>query len=293
MPSIKEYNQKLLSLRNTEKMTRTMKLVSMSKLYRAQEAQRNARLYAERLTDLIHRLAVSVDSAAHPLLTPHGEVKDILVLLITSDKGLCGSYNNALFKQVSAWIQINQQRYRKVYLSVAGKRGYMFFRNRLSIERHYEGITARPDFIHATQMADDLIRHFLSGQYQEVYLAYNIYHSPLSQTPKYDKILPIDPSVLIQGIGKGQRIPREYLFEPAKAELLKFLIPKYLYFRIYFALLENAAGEHGARMTAMDSAAKNTSEMIRKCVLLRNRARQAAITTELIEIVCGAEALKS
>jgi F-type H+-transporting ATPase subunit gamma len=292
MPSIKEYNQKLHSLRNTEKMTRTMKLVSMSKLYRAQEAQRHAKTYAEKLTNLIHRLAASVESAAHPLLTPCPQVKDILVLLITSDRGLCGSYNSALVKHVSAWIQENKHRYRQIYLSVAGKRGYMFFRNRLSIERHYEEVTARPNFSRASQIADDLVQHFCSGQYQEVYLAYNIYHSPLSQTPKYDKILPIDPSALIRE-EKDHRISQEYLFEPQKAELLKFLIPKYLYFRIYFALLENAAGEHGARMTAMDSATKNASTMIKKCTLMRNRARQAAITTELIEIVSGAEALKA
>lgn len=289
MPTTKEFDIKLHSLRNTAKMTRTMKLVSMSKLYRAQEAQKNAKLYAHRLTDLIHRLSASVKSTAHPLLTPHKKIDNVLILLVTSNKGLCGSYNNAINKTVHTWITENKDKYQKLGLSVCGKRGFMSFKNHLAIEKYYEGVTEKVDSHAAGSIADELREHFTSGTYHEVYLAYNIYHNPLSQTPKLEKILPIAPKVFMEG---GSSIPPDYIFEPPKQELLEFLIPKYLYFRIYFALLENAAGEHSARMIAMESATKNAQDLIDKYTLLRNRARQAGITKELIEIVSGAEALK-
>lgn len=288
MPSTKEYDIKLHSLKNTEKMTRTMKLVSMSKLYKAQEMQRRAKVYADKLTGMIHRLAASLDSPNHPLLIPHAEARRAEILLITSDKGLCGGYNNNLSRRVQGWVRSESGR-EKVEMSFCGKRGWMNLKNIFPVKKYYEGMTANPDFRNARTIADDLISDFIGNKIDEVYLAYNTYQSPLKQTPIFEKILPIERKTLIGG---GKEIPQEYLFEPGKDELLEFLIPKYLYFRLYFALLENSAGEHGARMTAMDSASKNADDMISKYTLLRNRARQAAITKELIEIVSGAEALK-
>ena len=265
-----------------------MKLVAMSKFHRAHEAQKKAKAYSERLTDLISRLVASLESAAHPLLTPRTPVKNALILIMTSDKGLAGSFNNTLIKGAFAWIRENQQKYQKIDMSFCGKRGHMFFRKHAGVKKNYEGSTANPSFVTATKIGQDIISDFMRGEYDEVYLTYNHFISPLSQTPIFAKILPIETKEVIR---QTKGFSADYLFEPQEPELLEFLIPKYLFFRIYFALLENSAGEHGARMTAMDNAPKNAGELIDRYTLLRNRVRQANITKELIEIVSGAEAL--
>ena len=289
MPTIKEYNVKLNRLANTEKMTRTMKLVAMSKLYRAHEAQKNAKIYAQRLTDLLSRLSASVESTAHPLLNPHATTKNIQILVICSDRGLCGGFNNNLIRHVAQWIAQKKQEYQKIELLCCGKRSFMFFKRAASIKQYYQNVTAIVDFKNAIRIGEDVSQNFLKNETDEVYIAYNTFHSPLSQTVHFEKILPIESKNMIT---TSRPLPTDYLFEPRKPQLLELLIPRYLYFRIYFALLENSAGEHGARMTAMDNATKNAADLIDRYTLLRNRARQASITKELIEIVSGAEALK-
>ena len=161
----------------------------------------------------------------------------------------------------------------------------MFFRNHDRVKTHYQGVTAEPQFSAAEKIGKDLSRLFLNNEYDEVYVTYNQFFSPLSQRTAFEKVLPIDPLALVK---EAAPKPTEYIFDPEITELLEFLIPHFLYFKIYFALLENAAGEHGARMTAMDSATKNASELIDTYTLYRNCARQAAITTEISEIVAGA-----
>jgi F-type H+-transporting ATPase subunit gamma len=288
MPSIKEYNVKLKSLRNTRKITKTMKMVSASKLRRAQEAQANAKLYAQNITALISRLSASVDPASHPLMLSKENAKKVLILIVTSDKGLCGAFNHNANKRVAQWIKENSPRYNTIDISCCGKRGFMFFKRLVNIKQHYENITLRPQFSDAKRIGNDLMRAFLEEGYDEVYIDYNQFLSPLSQKTIFEKILPIDPQALVK---ETAYLETQYVFEPPEKELLNFLIPHYLYFRIYFALLENSAGEHGARMSAMDNATKNASGLIDRYTLLRNRARQAQITTELTEIISGKEAL--
>lgn len=286
MPTIKEYNQKINSLKNTQKITRTMKMVSASKLRKAQQAQVNAKLYAQNLKKLTARIASSAD---HPLFEERKSVNNILILIFTSDKGLCGAFNNNAHKKVESWIRKNEGNHQKVDLSFCGKRGFMYFQKRHSVYKNYENVTVTPRFDDAEKIGIDLKNSFENGDYDEIYVAYNEFFSPLSQVTLFEKILPIDPKALIS---QGNELSSEYIFEPEVEKLLDYLIDHYLYFKIYFALLENAAGEHGARMTSMDSATKNTIELTEKYTLSRNRARQAAITTELTEIVAGAEALK-
>lgn len=289
MAKTKEYNVKIKSLKNTQKITKTMKMVSASKLKKAQDAQSNAKLYARNLTAMISRIAAASDSSSHPLLEARKEVKHALILIVTSDKGLCGAFNQNANKQVASWIAQNKDRLHQIDISFCGKRGYMFFKKRITVKKYYENVTANPNFATATQIGNDLTEDFTARRYDEVYITYNQFFSPISQETVFEKILPIDPKELsVEDVKKGG----DYLFEPQKEELLDFLIPHYLYFKIYFALLENSAGEHGARMSAMDNATKNASDLIDKYTLLRNRARQAAITTELTEIVAGAESLK-
>jgi F-type H+-transporting ATPase subunit gamma len=287
MPSIKEYDVKLKSLKNTQKMTKTMKMVSASKLRRAQEAQRNAMDYAARVEGLIARLAASVESAAHPLLEQRVP-KRALILLYTSDRGLCAGFNNNLIKFVGRWLAQNADKYPDgVELSFCGRRGFSHFKSRATVAKNYEDTTKAPDFLEARKIGQQIREKFEGGYYDEVYLAYNIFHSPLSQEPTLNKLLPVEANVL-EG---GEKVNADYIFEPAQEEMLKTVLPRAVYFKIFNAFLENSAGEHGARMTAMDNATNNADDLIKTYTLRRNRARQAAITTELTEIVAGAEAL--
>jgi len=288
MPSIKEYNVKLSSLKNTQKMTNTMKMVAASKLRRAQDAQRNGRSYAARLSEMISRLAASVGSADHPLLTAKQPAKNVLLLLYTSDRGLCGSFNNGMIKNMRPWIEEREASGQSLSMSFCGRRGFLHYRTRTEVKKHYEDVTAKPQIADANRITDEVCASFLEGEFDEVYLAYNVFLSPLSQKPVIRKLLPIEPEEVDR---KESEYTSDYIFEPETRELLNMLLPKTISFKIYFALLENAAGEHGARMTAMDSATTNAEKMIDRYTLLRNRARQAAITTELTEIVAGAEAL--
>jgi len=293
MPSLKEYKAKLASLKNTRKMTKTMKMVSASKLYRTMDAQRKATAMAEQLKKMISHLAGSVDPTGNPLFRVNPQPRRILVLLITSDKGLCGGFNNNLIKFIHRWMESPEREGREIVLSCCGRRGHLFFRNRRAIHRHYDGVTQKPGFHHAELIGKEMREEFIAGDFDEIYLAYNHFINPISQKPVLEKVLPIEPQEIIAEPGAPTTAPANYLFEPSREELLARLVPMTVNFKIYYALLENAAGENGARMTAMDNATSNASKMIELYTLLRNRARQAAITKELIEIISGAEALKS
>jgi F-type H+-transporting ATPase subunit gamma len=200
---------------------------------------------------------------------------------------LCGAFNHNANKRVALWIEENRHRER-IDVMCCGKRGYMFFKKNATIKKYYPGVTANPQFSDARKIGEDVSGSFLANEYDEVYISYNQFFNPLSQKTVFEKILPIDPQALLE-----EEVIRsvEYIFDPQAGVLLEFLIPHFLYFKIFFALLENSAGEHGARMTAMDNATKNATELIDQYTLYRNRARQAAITTELSEIVAGAQAL--
>lgn len=292
MISIKEFNKKIGSLKNTKKMTKTMKMVSASKFKRAHKTQESAKEYADKLQDLISRLSASSGQGNHPLIVQRKLANKVLVVLFTSDKGLCGGFNNNLIRKLRAWLKDNHYKYHQISLSFAGRRGHMAFRRSEKVQQYYEDVTARPDFAKALVIANDLAKSYTSGEFDEIYLAYNHFAGPLSQVPTIEKILPLDPATLIKEAKTSKAFNTDYEYEPKQEELVGFLIPKFLNFKIFFTLLENAAGEHGARMSAMDKASQNTSDLIDRYTLLRNRARQAAITTELIEIISGAEALK-
>lgn len=288
MPSIKEYDTKLKSLKNTSKMTKTMKMVSASKLRKAQDLQRRASEYARLTHELLARLAASIDSADHPLFEQRVETRSALLLVFTSDKGLCGGFNNSLIRMTERWIAEHAGDYERLDMSFCGRRGYAHFRSRQNVLEYYEGATRNPTFEVAKRINQDVCEAFLAQECDAVYLVHNEFRSALSQKPVLKKILPVESTPFLEG---GEAIPQDYLFEPDRRQLLQALIPKVIGFEIYYALLENAAGEHGARMTAMDNATNNASSLIERYTLLRNRARQASITTELIEIVAGAEAL--
>lgn len=290
MPTIKEFNTKLKSLKNTQKITKTMKMVAASKLRKAHQAQANAKLYAQQLTAMTSRISASVPAASHPLLISREKINNVIILIITSDKGLCGVFNHNANRMVAGWIRENRSRHEKIELWCCGKKGAMYFERHDMVKAHYENVTATPRFADALKIGMHLIQAFQENRCDVVYLSYNQFLNPLVQKTVFEQILPIDPDLLIEKKASPPRV--DYIFEPEAEKVLNFLIPHFLYFKIYFALLENSAGEHGARMTAMDNATENAFELIDRYTLSRNRARQAAITTELTEIISGAEALR-
>jgi len=294
MIGIKEYNKKINTLKNTQKMTKTMKMVSASKFKRAHKAQISAKDYANKLTELMKLLSIS-GPIQHPLFKTKKVTSKGLIVLFTSDKGLCGGFNNNLIRKTRLWISENPYKYNTLGMDFCGRRGYIAFRRTATINNFYQNITLKPDFEDALALAKNITDSFMKGEYEEIYLAYNRFDGPLTQTPVIERILPLNVAVftkLESTSDKKVPISQDFSYEPQENEILYFLLPKFLNFKIFYALLENAAGEHGARMSAMDKAAKNSGDLIERYIMLRNRARQASITTELLEIISGAEALK-
>lgn len=290
MLSIKEFNKKITSLKNTRKMTKTMKMVSASKFKRAYKAQNLALSYAHKLQGLMGRLTQGQGVPEHPLCVVRRDVKNVLILVLSADKGLCGGFNNNLIRFVRQWLNQEGKSFAKVDMSYVGKKSYNAFRRLKEPVQYYEGVAAKPSFEQALSISKDLVQAYLSKQYDQVWIAYNEFKGPMLQIPRMELLLPLDPKQLVPV--NSQQVSVEYEFEPASTEMFPLMVNKYINFKLYFSLLENSAGEHGARMTAMDKATQNTADLIDRYTLLRNRARQAAITTELIEIIAGAEALK-
>jgi len=288
MPSLKEYNVKLSRLRSTRKLTRTMKLVSANKLRRAQEAEKGVAAYAERVQALLNHMRVQTDH--HPLFVPRRKVRSVLLLAIASDRGLCGGFNNALFREAARWIAEREAGGHAVQISCCGRKAHSFFKSRYSMDRFYDQAVAHPDFAAARQVGHELIAGFLGGRLDEVHVASNRTGSRGEVTPSFERLIPVPPSALPAGTGESS--PAGWLIEPDPATVLEFTLPTLISLRLYELLLASATGEHGARMRAMEQAGSNADSLIRNLTLQRNRARQAQITTELTEIVAGAEALR-
>ena len=286
MATLKTIRKRISSIRNTQQITKAMKMVSAAKLRRAQEAAVAARPYAEKMTDLLKNLAARVVSNAHPLLTVRDE-KRIQLVLLTSDRGLCGGYNANLIRAAEAFRR-EQGPEKEVQLTLIGRKGADYFRRRRAeIADRYVNILATPPEELAAEIAEKLINRFVSDETDAVYILYSSFRSALSQVPTLEKLLPVS----VTATAETEQLT-EYLYEPGIQELLASLLPKITEVAIQRALLEATASEHGARMTAMDSATTNASKMMGTLTLQMNRARQASITRELMEIVGTAEALK-
>lgn len=293
MPSLKAIRTRIASVKNTQKITRAMKLVAAARLRRAQDAMTAARPYAKRLNDVVadlagRSLAVARDEKpAHPLFEQR-PVKTLRLIVVTSDRGLAGGYNSNLNRRVERFLVDHKQQYQKIELVVIGRKGREHFKRRnIALTAEFPGVVAETAISRARELAQQAARDFLDGKIDAVQIVYNEFKSAISQTVTIDPLLPIRAHELPTDAG---RIDFEY--EPSKATLLDTLLPLYLEISIYRVMLEAIASEFGARMSAMDSATKNAKEMIGSLTLEFNRARQAAITKELMEIVGGAEALK-
>jgi len=288
MANLRAIRKRISSVKSTQQITRAMKMVSAAKLRRAQDGINAARPYARKLRDVVTAVAARAGSDAHPLLTAR-EAKKLALLVVTSDRGLCGSFNSGLTRAVYRFLDEHRGEYEKITLFVVGRKGRDFFRRReIPIRKEYLGVLGSVSRHHAETVAGDLVGGFLAEEFDEVQIAFNEFRSAISQIVRFEKMFPI----ALESSGKTGEAEVDYLYEPSREEILATLLPKYVQAMLFRVLLESVAGEHGARMTAMDSATNNSVDMIARLTLQMNRARQATITTELTEIVSGAEALK-
>ena len=288
MANLRAIRKRISSVKSTQQITRAMKMVSAAKLRRAQDAINAARPYARRMREVVQAVAARAGEDAHPLLASR-EGKKLALLVVTSDRGLAGSFNAGLTRAVHRYINEHRGEYEEITLFVVGRKGRDFFRRReIPMRKEYLGVLGSLSRHHAETVATDLVGGFLDGEFDEVQIAFNEFRSAISQVVRFEKMFPI----ALESSGKTGGDDIDYLYEPSRKEILATLLPKYVQTMIFRILLESVAGEHGARMTAMDSATNNSVDMISRLTLKMNRARQATITTELTEIVSGAEALK-
>jgi len=287
MPSLIDIRRRVRAVKSTQQITKAMKMVSASKLRRAQERIVNARPFAQKMLTVLNSLAARVDPSAHPLLAaPAASAAGrTLLIVITADKGLCGSFNTNVIKAANAFT--HESTAREVAMGLIGRKGRDYFRRR-GFDVRYEdvGLFSALKLSHAQAVAARAIEEFTAGRVSSVYLVYNEFKSVMNQRVVVERLLPI--AKLEDGPGTEAGI--DYLYEPSPEVIIGELLPKHVESQIYRALLESAAAEHAARMTAMDSATRNAKDMIDELTLYMNKVRQAAITREIIEVVSGAQA---
>ena len=301
MPSLKAIRTRIASVKSTQKITRAMKLVAAARLRRAQDAIIGARPYANALLDAIAELASRAGADSHPLLLDQRPLERIGLVVLTSDRGLAGGFNANVFRNVQRFINEQKAGTKEgakpaaLSLYVVGKKGRDFFRRRktISIANELAGAAGSQAEARAQEVAQMVLQDFQSGKLDAVYLVYNEFKSAIQQRVLVAPLLPlVAGNLTASAVAAAPGGQIDFLYEPDKNQLLDALLPLHIESQIYRALLESIASEFGARMTAMDSATTNAKEVIARLTLQYNRARQAAITKELMEIVSGAEALK-
>lgn len=270
-------------MKNTKQITKAMKLVSASKLRRAQERMMASRPYSAKLNQVLASLASRANPENHPLLQVRGD-QNIEVMVVTADKGLCGGFNTNLIK--GALHFLDERKNHNLSLQIVGKKAYDYFRKRrYQISRHYLNVFRKVEFTSAKEIAENAIKSYLEGNLDAIYIVYNEFKSTLQQRVVVKRLLPIErlPEQAVETASL------DYIYEPGPQQIFDRLLPLYFEFQVFQALLESAAAEHAARMAAMDSATKNADDVIDTLTLTMNKIRQAAITKEIIEVVSGAE----
>lgn len=292
MPSLKDIRRRITSVKKTQQITRAMRMVAAAKLRRAQTAIESARPYADRMRETLREVAASGAGSEQPLLLAREKVRKVDVIVVTSDRGLCGAFNTNVLKRAQVDIKTREAGVESLSIIPVGRKSAEQFRRRRAgqVVKTFTGI-ARVEYAHAVEIAEYVTGRFLSGESDEVLLVHSEFVSTMTQRPRCSRILPMVPEQDTAAPAAGEPAKLPYKIEPDAESLLRVLAPKALEVELYRALLDNQAGEHAARMTSMESATRNTEEMISALTLQYNRARQAAITKELVEIVSGAEAL--
>jgi F-type H+-transporting ATPase subunit gamma len=282
MPSLKAIRKRIVSVRNTQQITKAMKMVAAAKLRRAQEAVVQSRAYAQKLGEVVAGLASESTLREHPLMRERDPQGRVMLLVLTSDRGLCGGYNTNLLRQTERFLKTPE---RQSVLGLVGRKGYDYYKRRQTEILEHVTIGSGAPIELARGIVARVVARFMAGEVDAIYVLFSRFRSAISQVPTVERLLPIEAPA-------ASDEPREYLFEPDRDAVIEELLPRYVEVKVFQAVLEAIASEHGARMTAMESASKNASDMIERLTLEMNRARQATITKELMEIVGGAEALK-
>lgn len=286
---IRQLKRRIKSVQSTQKITRAMEMIAAARIVKAQGRVRAARPYAEQIHEVIRGLAVSNEVRQHPLLLQR-DVERVAVIVNTSDRGLAGAYNANVLKVAERSVRDERAAGREVDLYVIGRKGAGYFNYRgQRAERVWDGISDSPTAEAAVGIAETVMRRYAAGELDRVWLVYTDFKTSLTQTPVRMELLPVKPEEL----GGGKEISPEFIFEPSQAELLEMLIPRYVEAKVFHSLLESSASEHAARQRAMKSATDNAKEVAGNLSRVMNAARQEQITTEIMEIVGGAEALGS
>ena len=290
MANLKSIRKRIVSVKNTQKITKAMKMVAAARLRRAQQAITELRPYAVKTHEVLSSVASRAgDEEIHPLLARR-DVKKVLLVVLSSDRGLAGAFNANINKTgLRMWKELEAEG-KEVSFAVIGRKGRDFFRRRdAKIEFDFTNVFEALNVAKAGEIGRAIVAEYKTDGFDQVLMIYNEFKSAISQNVVVESLVPIAVS---EGVATGEGTSVDFIYEPNKRALLDQLLPMYVEIEIFRALLESVASEHGARMTAMDNATKNASEMIGRLTLVYNRARQAAITTELMEIIGGAEALK-
>jgi F-type H+-transporting ATPase subunit gamma len=293
MANLKEIKRKIKSVKGTQKTTRAMKLVSSAKLRRAEQVAKSSKAYAVKITEMIEEISLNLtksnESLDHPFFKKGGDVKVVDIVAITSDKGLCGAFNSQTLKKVDSLIAEYESKGAKIRLRAIGKKAiaYYRFQQREMIDE-IEGLSSAPDYEKAADFIKKVVESYLNGETDKVIIVHNGYVNMITQEVRVDNILPLNPDDFVAKSVSTS----EMEIEPDDDTLLESLVNRYLEYISYYALIDSLAAEHGARMQAMENATNNAKEMVKNLTVAYNKARQEAITTELIEIISGVEAMK-
>lgn len=285
MANLRDIRRRIKSVKNTGQITKAMKMVSAAKLRRAEEEMMRSRPYSSTLESVIASLVKRTDQKIHPLLCEREE-KVVKIVVVTADRGLCGAFNTNLLRSALKFIKEKQNSEKRVVVDIIGRKGRDFFKRReFEIAKIWIGLSSKPAYDKAKEVADYELKMFYENSFDSLYLVYNEFKTLISQKITFKRLIPVP-------VEESTSIFEErYIFEPSEDEILDNLLERYFSFTIYQALLESFASEQGARMAAMENATNSAKEMIDKLTLYANRVRQAGITKELIEIVSGAQAL--
>lgn len=289
MATLRDIKRKIDAVKKTQQITRAMNMVAAAKLRSTQQKLDQFVPYANQLTEIMNRVAAGVEPEGFPLLMPHEEVVKVELISITADRGLCGAFNTNLISAATKFVAAKEQEGLEVSLSLIGRKGRDYFRRRKRPTRvFHEGMLNNPNMGDATAIGQEATDLFLTHEVDEVYLCYAQFINMATQRPTVKKLLPIAPETAEE---EEQEL-LEYIFEPSREGVLNDLLPNYIHLQVLEAFFQTAVSEHAARMTAMDNAVNNCKEMVRDLTLVYNKARQAGITKELMDIVGGVEALK-
>ncbi|MEW6416642.1 MAG: ATP synthase F1 subunit gamma [Nitrospirota bacterium] len=292
MPTLRDLRKKIKAIQSTKKITAAMKMVAAAKLRKVQEKMMNFRPYATKMETALSDLAKVSEREMHPLLALRPK-KTVEVIVLTSDRGLCGGFNTNILKTAAAYINTLKQEGVEINVSVVGRKARDYFRRRnIAMRKTWIGFSGRITYANAQEIASDMIENYTNEAIDEVNIVYSEFKSLIAQKPTVMKLLPIGLLEPEEGQKEISSFSGDFLYEPSMEGIFQKLLPKHIEIQVYRALLETSTSEEGARMTAMENATKNCGELIDKVTLIANKVRQASITKELMDIVGGVEALK-